>query len=230
MMDYHRSRDRFDEDRIDEVLELIWMLREEGESHLDNVIKRSEDPNVSQVLTLAVSEGLISTDHGSISFRPEGEKRAENVIRRHRLAERLLSEVFEIEEKQLEDHACELEHTHVLSEVVVDSICTFLGHPPTCPHGKPIPRGECCRKFSNEMKPLVVPLTELSLGDEARIVFISSKYHARLDRLSSLGIVPGGTLRLHQKQPAYLIRIGETDLALDRELAKEIFVKKMLLS
>ena len=227
MMDYKRSRDQFEEDRIDEVLETIWMLREEGEARIDDVRKRSEDPNVEQVLTIVESEQLVLTENGCFSFSPHGEKRAESVIRRHRLAERLLSEVFEIEEKQLEDHACELEHTHVLSEVVVDSICTFLGHPPTCPHGKAIPGGECCKKFSNELKPLVVPLTELNIGGDARIVFISSKYHARLDRLSSLGIVPGSIIRLHQKQPTYLIKIGETELALDRELAKEIYVKKM---
>ncbi len=230
MMDFHKSKDRFEEDRIDEILELLWMLREEGEAFTEDVRKRSEDPNVEQVLKMVEAEKLVYTDNGRLSFSRHGENRAENVIRRHRLAERLLSEVFEIEEKQLEDHACELEHTHVLSEVVVDSICTFLGHPPTCPHGKVIPRGECCKKFSHDLKPLVVPLTELSIGGDARIVFISSKYHARLDRLSSLGIVPGSIIRLHQKQPTYLIKIGETELALDGELAREIFVKKMQIS
>src|SRR3989337_3175166 len=179
MMDYHRSRDQFEEDRIDEVLELIWILREEGESHIEDVRKRSEDPNVSEVLYIVESEGLVSTDNGRISFDQQGEKRAENVIRRHRLAERLLSEVFEIEEKQVEDHACELEHTHVLSEVVVDSICTFLGHPPTCPHGKAIPRGECCKRFLHDLKPLVVPLTELHIGGDARTLR-SAKHTATL--------------------------------------------------
>lgn len=226
-MDYNKVKDLHEEDRIDELLEAIWMLREEGESRIDDVRKISEDPDVEQILTIAESGQLVLTDDGRLSFSQQGEKRAENVIRRHRLAERLLSEVFEIEEKQLEDHACELEHTHVLSEVVVDSICAFLGHPPTCPHGKAIPRGECCKRFSHDLKPLVAPLTELPIGGDARIVFISSKYHARLDRLSSLGIVPGSILRLHQKQPTYLIKIGETELALDGELAKEIFVKKM---
>ena len=66
MMDYHRSRDQFEEDRIDEVLELIWILREEGESHIEDVRKRSEDPNVSQVLYIVESEGLVSTDNGRI--------------------------------------------------------------------------------------------------------------------------------------------------------------------
>ena len=227
-MDYQRSKAQFEEDRIDELLELIWMLREEGGAAIETIRKRSEDPQAAHIINAIEAAGLISSDHGKISFSEKGEKRAERIIRRHRLAERLLFEVFEIEEKQIEDPACELEHTHVLSEVVVDSICTFLGHPPTCPHRKVIPRGECCRKFSLEMKPLVVPLTELQVGEDARIVFISSKYHARLDRLSSLGIIPGSVLRLHQKQPTYVIKTGETELALDRELAKEICVKKIM--
>ncbi|HAS16383.1 MAG TPA: hypothetical protein DCR39_00390 [Nitrospiraceae bacterium] len=119
-----------------------------------------------------------------------------------------------------------MEHSHVLGQSVVNSICTFLGHPPTCPHGRPIPKGDCCRKFSLEVKPLVGSLTDLQVGEEVKIVFISTKYHARLDRLSSLGIIPGNIIKLHQKQPTYVIRIGETELALDSDLAKDIFVKK----
>lgn len=226
-MDYRKTTEqRFEEDRVEEVLELIWMLTEDGEATAENIIKKSEDPQAARLLKDIESAGLISMDHEKITFRKEGERRAGEIIRRHRIAERLLSEVFELEEKEIEDHACELEHTHVLGQTVVDSICTFLGHPPTCPHGKAIPRGECCRKFSLEVKPLVVSLTDLQIGNEAKIVFIASKYHARLDRLSSLGIIPGSVIHLHQKQPTYVIRIGETELALDKDLAKEIFVKK----
>ena len=230
MMDYHKSKEQiFEDDRIDEILELIWMLTEDGEATAVNIIKSSEDPKAEDLLKGIEAAGLISLNHGSggVTLQKAGERRAEEIIRRHRIAERLLSEIFEVEERQMEDHACELEHTHVLGQVVVDSICTFLGHPPTCPHGKPIPRGDCCRKFSLEVKPLVGALTDLRIGEDAKIVFISSKYHARLDRLSSLGIIPGGILRLHQKQPTYVIRIGETELALDKDLAKEIFVKKL---
>ena len=229
-MDYWKSKEqRLEEDRVDEVLELIWMLIEDGETTVENIARKSEDPQVSPLLKDIESFGLISIDHhsGKVAFKEIGKGRAEQIIRRHRIAERLLSEVFEVEERQIEDHACELEHTHVLGQVVVDSICTFLGHPPTCPHGKVIPRGECCKKFSLDVKPLVGALTDLRIGEEAKIVFISSKYHARLDRLSSLGIIPGSVIRLHQKQPTYVIRIGETELALDKDLAKEIFVKKI---
>ena len=229
-MNHHKTTTaKFEEDRREEILELIWILREDSELTLSNILKRSEDPEAEELLKDMEAEGLIFIDRGDgkAGFREAGEKWGKEIIRRHRIAERLLSEVFEIEEKQLEDHACELEHTHVLGEAVVDSICTFLGHPPTCPHGKPVPQGECCRRFSLEVKPLVKPLTDLRIGEYAKIVFISSKYHARLDRLSSLGIIAGSIIRLHQKQPTYVIRIGETELALDKDLAKEIFIKKV---
>ena len=226
-MDYWKSKEqRIEDDRVDEILELIWTLIEDGKATVDYVIKKSEDPLAATLLKDIESSGLVLIQNNNIAFRGSGEKRAEEIIRRHRIAERLLSEIFDVDEKQLEDNACELEHTHVLGQVVVDSICTFLGHPPTCPHGKVIPRGECCRKSSLEVKPLVVSLPDLRIGDEAKIVFISSKYHARLDRLSSFGIIPGGVIKLHQKQPTYVVRIGETELALDKDLAKEIFVKK----
>lgn len=226
-MDYSRSKEqRLEDDRIDEVLELLWMLFEDGEAYADILTKRSEDPKAADLLKDIESSGLVSVSNGKIAFRETGAKRAEEIIRRHRIAERLLSEVFEVDEKQVEDSACELEHTHVLGQAVVDSMCTFLGHPPTCPHGKAIPRGECCRKSSLEVKPLVVSLIDIRIGDEAKIVFISSKYPARLDRLSSFGIMPGGIIKLHQKQPTYVLKIGETELALDKDLAKEIFVKK----
>jgi len=77
------------------------------------------------------------------------------------------------------------------------------------------------------MKPLVIPLEELGLGEEGRIVFIAPKSHQRLDRLSTLGVVPGSTLRMHQKNPSYVLQIGETTLALDREIVRNIYVKRV---
>jgi DtxR family Mn-dependent transcriptional regulator len=77
------------------------------------------------------------------------------------------------------------------------------------------------------MKPLVIPLEELGLGEEGRIVFIAPKSHQRLDRLSTLGIVPGSILRMHQKNPSYVLQIGETTLALDRDIVKNIYVKRV---
>ena len=214
-----------EEDRIEELLELIWTLREEGVSDLDQLLGTAQDIEARYILRLMIKDDLFQVEGNRMVLKELGEEKAREIIRRHRLTERLLSEIFEMSEQEVEEEACKLEH--ILSPGVTDSVCTFLGHPPTCIHGKPIPRGECCTKFKKEMKPLVIPLEEMGLGEEGRIVFIAPKSHQRLDRLSTLGIVPGSIVRMHQKNPSYVLQIGETSLALDRDIVKDIYVKKV---
>lgn len=212
---------------IEEILELVWTFNEEGrKAEKEAIIRESKVDGTSKYLKKMLSDKLITESKGVIELTPEGDAAGESVVRRLRLAEWLLSNVLELDKDEWEDTACEFEH--VLSPEVTDSICTFLGHPPACPHGEPIPQGECCRKFSKEVKPLVLSSTELRPGEKGRIVFIAPKHHDRLDRLSSLGIVPGAVVKLHQKQPTYVLDIGETSIALDYEIAKEIFVKKVV--
>jgi DtxR family Mn-dependent transcriptional regulator len=117
---------------------------------------------------------------------------------------------------------------HILSEELTDSVCTFLGHPPTCPHGKPIPRGECCRKYKLDIQPVVVRLNDFEVGKQCKIVFITPSEAARIVRLSSIGIIPGTIIKLLQKRPSIVLQIDETTIAIDPELAKEIFVKKVI--
>ena len=214
-----------EEDRIDEILELIWTLRERGVSDLDQLLEKTEDREAKSILRMMNRDGLFEVKGNRMVLKEKGEEKAREIIRRHRLTERLLSEIFEMSEEEVEEEACKLEH--ILSPSVTESVCTFLGHPPTCIHGKPIPRGECCRKFKKEMRPLVNPLEELGLGEQGRIVFIAPKSHQRLDRLSTLGIIPGSIVRMHQKNPSYVLEIGETTLALDRDIVKDIYVKKV---
>lgn len=125
----------------------------------------------------------------------------------------------------MEPSACQFEH--ILSPQVLDSVCTFLGHPPACPHGKPIPRGLCCIKYKREMEPLVRPLFELKPGEKGRIVFITPRSRTLLERLSSFGLIPGSGLRLAQKKPSFVVEIGETTLALDEDIAREVYVRKI---
>jgi DtxR family transcriptional regulator, Mn-dependent transcriptional regulator len=214
-----------EEDRIDEILELIWTLRERGVSDLDQLLEKTEDVEAKSILRMMNRDGLFEVEGTRMVLKEKGEEKAAEIIRRHRLTERLLTEIFEMSEEEVEEEACKLEH--ILSPNVTESVCTFLGHPPTCIHGKPIPRGECCRKFKKEMRPLVIPLEELGLGEQGRIVFIAPKSHQRLDRLSTLGIIPGSPVRMHQKNPSYVLEIGETTLALDRDIVKDIYVKKV---
>ena len=60
----------------------------------------------------------------------------------HRLAERLFKDTFAIEDSEAHTQACKFEH--IISPELDHKICTFLGHPKTCPHGNPIPPGDCC--------------------------------------------------------------------------------------
>ena len=87
----------------------------------------------------------MSTGDGSmiVEFTPRGRQRAADIIRRHRLAERLFTDSLALDsESEIEQQACKFEH--ILSTEATDKICAFLGHPRTCPHGAPIPPGPCC--------------------------------------------------------------------------------------
>jgi len=219
------TMNEFEEDRVDEILELIWTLREKGVSDMDKLLETTQDIEAKSILRAMDRDGLFQMEGNRMILKERGEEKAREIIRRHRLTERLLTSIFELSEEEVEEEACKLEH--ILSPGVTESVCTFLGHPPTCIHGKPIPRGECCSRFKREMKPLVIPLEELGLGEKGRIVFIAPKSHQRLDRLSNLGIVPGSVLRMHQKNPSYVLQTGETTLALDRDIVKDIYVKRV---
>jgi len=220
---------------VDEFLESLWLIDERGKKEKGNksalcavVVDEGLVADASQaevVLMDMLKAGHIEVSGEDVSFRPGGREAAKALIRRKRLAEKLLAEVFELGPSEIKASACRFEH--ILSPEVTDSVCSFLGHPPTCPHGKPIPQGNCCKKLSHNVKPLVVPLDDLDPGSKGRIVFISPKDHGRMDRLSTLGIVPGTEITLHQKKPAFVIRSGETELALDPEIAREIYVRQI---
>jgi putative ABC transport system ATP-binding protein len=162
-----------DEEQFDEVLEELWVLAENGEpAELGRVevegalpmplaIERmqsmglveleahTEAPHSHKLVLnrchVAFRPPTDSLEHGEqmIIFTEKGRRRAEDIIRRHRLAERLFTQTFQVEnEKEIAEQACKFEH--ILSPEATDRICTFLGHPRTCPHGSPIPAGPCC--------------------------------------------------------------------------------------
>ena len=213
---------------VDEVLEFIWSQRELGSQSVQQLLGIDEVAEEADINTLVrmMKEGLVDINGDIITLTAHGERLAEGAIRRHRLAERLLCDLLDIERDTVERHACSFEHS--LSPAVTDSICTLLGHPPACPHGHPIPKGECCAKKTGELiRPVVMPLSELPPGLSARVVFITHKTFSRIEKLGSMGLVPGCIIRLEQKKPAFVIKTGETTLALDPEIVKEIYVRKV---
>jgi DtxR family Mn-dependent transcriptional regulator len=214
-----------EKERIDEALELLWVLAEEGHRDLKRFKLSSDDSEIDALIGMLKREGLAILSDSEISLTDKGSVLAKALIRRHRLAERLFTDIFDLPKNAIEEDACKMEH--ILSQELTDSVCTFLGHPPLCPHGKPIPRGECCKKYSVDVRPVVVRLPDFEVGQEGKIVFITPAEVSRIGRLSSIGIIPGTIIRLLQRKPSIVLQMDETTIAIDPELAKEIFVKKV---
>lgn len=135
---YREERDEL----VDHVLQQVWMLREGNQSPELAKLRRMEVLDVSGTLACMAERGLVQVHDPEVNLTPEGEQRATDLIRRYRLAERLFSDTFTLADAEAESTACKFEH--ILSSAVTDKICAFLGHPRTCPHGNPIPRGPCC--------------------------------------------------------------------------------------
>ena len=215
-----------DKERIDEALELLWVLNEDQHPDISHFKTNSDDADTEAMIETLLHDGLASVEGTEIHLTEKGHKFARGLIRRQRLAERLFTDVFEMPDDTVVNDACKMEH--ILSEELTESVCTFLGHPPSCPHGKPIPRGECCRKFKIEITPVVMRLSEFEVGAMGKITFIVPSDPYRISKLNSLGIAAGSVIKLVQKTPSFVFQIDETTVALDPEIAKEIFVRKVV--
>jgi len=213
------------QERIDEALELLWVLGEENKDDLNVFKLSSEDEDIDTLIEKLQYEKLIYIEGDTIHLSDKGKEQARGLVRRHRLAERLFTDVFEMPDESIHEDACRMEH--ILSEELTESVCTFLGHPPACPHGKPIPRGECCKKYRVNVTPVVTRLSDFEVGQRGKIVFIVSSDPQRLNRLNSIGIIAGGEIKLLQKRPSIVVQIDETTVALDPDIAKEIHVKRL---
>src|ERR1700751_1200426 len=170
-----------DDEQFDEVLEEIWVLAEHGEiAEVERMEVHGALP-VSMAIEKMIEMGLVVSaphppeahDHKPflnpchdalkpvsasvgdgtmvVELTARGRERAGSIIRRHRLAERLFTDSLAMDsESEIEQQACKFEH--ILSPEATDKICTFLGHPRTCPHGALIPPGPCCGRAGDHDK------------------------------------------------------------------------------
>ncbi len=200
----------------DEILERIWRAHE---SKTAPDLSQLDGGTPEAIRELVAGGEILPT----LEFLPPGEERARGIVRRHRLAEILFSQILEVDVREAEQSACEFEH--ILPERVVDRVCTFLGHPPACPHGKPIPQGECCRVYSKKVEPLITRLIDLPIGATGSVVFIAPRSVSRLNRLAAFGVVPGSTVRLIERKPSVVFSCGHTSIAIEDEIGREIYVR-----
>lgn len=207
---------KFSED-AQEMLEQLWLAEEEGSDRL-----AVKDP-ISESMEELFRSGLIVQDGLVWKLTDSGRPEAAQAIRRHRLGERLLADVLKAEDVLLDEQACRLEH--VLFDGLDESICTLLGHPQFCPHGKPIPLGECCRQMRDSVGRLIAPLSELEEGQAGEVAYIQMSNAGRLQKLIAMGVLPGGKIKLQRRSPSFVFECGYSQFAVDEEIAADVYVR-----
>ena len=224
-----------------ELLETLWEQSEEGSTGA--LAELEEAPGFEQLSQM----GYITVVDGELELTERGLPEAEAVIRRHRLAERLMADVLDVGPASFEAASCQLEH--ILYAELEDKVCQLLGHPRLCPHGKPIPEGRCCRERAQQpvesaapgrprrrmrrggregaiqTAKLVAPLTDIEIGEGGRVAYLSTHENSRMRELMAIGLVPGMEIRLLRRSPAYVFSVGESEFAVDEEMAKAVYVR-----
>ncbi len=205
----------------DEHLEQLWYMKENAKNSVDVLKDAMDDSFEANIIDELISEDMVelAEEENKISLTEKGQDYARQLIRAHRLAERLLYDVLG---GDFESGACEFEHT--VTPELVDGICILLGHPKACPHGMPIPEGQCCKNSSRTAQSSVVPMVELEVGRSARVAYINCKSDQQLHRIDSLRIKPGAVVTLHQRYPTYVVECEGSNIAMDEEIVSNICV------
>lgn len=209
---------------MEEALGLLWHQRETGVTDQAVLRPALEAAGNPRAYALLVEKKLIREEGTAVRLTTEGERIAADITRRHRLAERLLTDVLSLAQSAVDPNACVLEH--IISPELSESICTLLGHPAECPHGLAIPPGDCCRRKADRLGPIVEPLAQMKDGESGRVSYLQLKDHPELHRLLALGLIPGADIHVHQTFPAFIVSLGETQLALETAVASRVYVRR----
>ena len=139
-----RTLDTEREERCDHFLEEMWYLWEDGRPLALSSVRAPKVVDRERTAREVVDRRLVhrNGDGDSLAFTTRGAVRAHDLVRRHRLAECLFATALDAEDPHVDATACKIEH--ILDPQVTEHICAFLKHPTACPHGKPVPAGDCC--------------------------------------------------------------------------------------
>lgn len=188
---------------------------------------------VSETLKRLVAEGFVELGpNRAIELTAKGRELTEQILRRHRLAERLLFDVLGMDWVSAHEQAHALEHW--ISAEVEARISSLLGNPRTCPHGNPIPgNASSGTEFLREQS--AFRLADAGLGQTVRVVLISEVVEdesAVLRQLSDTGIHPRAELTLLEPDPeeAVVFQTAGRRCAVQRDLAGKIWVAESDLS
>ncbi len=214
-------------DAADEILERIWtqLAGDAREVDLAHPLDLVELGTSRYDLRELIDAGLLEEALGGngVTLTEAGLDAAKDIVRRHRLAERLLADVLDVRGALLNESACQFEH--LLHSDIEQKVCLLLGHPRSCPHGRPIPPGPCCREGRAVGEGIVSSLVDMHPGERGTIAYLHTGRHDILRKLMALGLLPGAPVELIRTFPSYVFRLGETEYAVDRDIAAAVYVR-----
>jgi DtxR family transcriptional regulator, Mn-dependent transcriptional regulator len=210
---------------LEEYLETIHSLNEEGtpviQARIAQRLHRSA-PSVSEMLDRLQDDGYIDRSGRKVALTDKGLSLAESVVRKHRLAERLLVDVIGLEWHKAHIEAGRWEH--VISDDVERRLVELLGNPTTCPHGNPIPGSP-----PSLTPPSQVSLADAHLGQTVRLERVNEEVELDMNSLEFLdrnGLRPGAAacVRAKAADGTLTIDVEGTSVDVGPELAQQIFV------
>ncbi len=212
---------------VEEYLETMLALAEEGvpviQARIAERLGRSA-PSVSEMLDRLREDGYVTREGRRLSLTDSGQALAEKVVRKHRLAERLLVDVIGLEWHKVHREAGRWEH--VISDDVEARLVELLGDPATCPHGNPIPG-------SHSPAPAIPvrPLAEVDAGERVRLFRISEEVELNLGSLTMLdegGFIPGAVAQVDGRDPEGNVEMtvegGAGAIRVSRDLSDRLYV------
>jgi len=211
-----------------------------AEDYLKNIYELQEKEGLARTKKLAermqVSLGTITNTvellerqrlikhkrYKGVTLTAKGNRIALDVIRRHRLTERFLTDILIMDWSKVHEIACKLEHD--VTEEVIKPLGKILGHPKTCPHGNPIPT-KCGGIIEDKTRPLI----DLEPQETGTIVKIAEEKSELLQYLVSLGIKLGTTIKVEKKikvKNSEVLHLEDIDTPLSQNIASSIWVRK----
>lgn len=216
---------------IDEYLEAAYILESEGVAVIGARLAEHlgvRPPSVTEAIHRLEKHGYVTMDaHHVVHFTPEGRQRAAGLVRRHRIAERWLTDVLGFDWAQADVEAEKL--GYAFSDEVADRLSALMDSPSTCPHGNPIPGSS---PGNGGLAPGGLSLDEAPLGAAMQVERVVE--HAEVDLkllryLWGMGLVPGTSVTVLDRVPGAgtltVLRTGE-EITIGQAAASKVHVRR----
>jgi len=210
----------------EEYLEQIYRLEKEHgvarTKQLAEVVGVSLGTVTNTIASLKRQKLVTHEPYKGVKLTAAGHKIAINVLRRHRLAERLLTDFLNMDWSTVHDHACRLEHS--VTDDLTKPLEKALGHPTTCPHGNPIPT-MCGGLLEEKSRSLL----ELDKGEKSVVVKIVKERRDLLKYLLTINLVPTAQIEIVEKAPfngPITVKVNGQRQPISRNIASIVWVKK----